>query len=164
MLHALGTMTWDLSYYDEAVGHLTASLAKYRKIDMGAGVVAALNSLGGVFDAANSLSVSAGRDLNVVSQTRESASAQGTRTSLSRIAGLYVTDPNGTLTAAAGRDVNLSAAQISNAAAGGITLIAAGNNLNLATVTESNQQAIVWNGANFRKEASRTDIGGDGLT
>ncbi|MEO8627542.1 MAG: hemagglutinin repeat-containing protein [Betaproteobacteria bacterium] len=128
-----------------------ADTAVHARIDM--------DDIGGIIDAANTLVVSAGRDLNVVSSTQDSANGQGTRTNLSRIAGLYVTDPNGTLTATAGRDVNLVAAQVVNAGAGGTTTILAGNNLNLATLSESSQQSIVWDSANYRKDGSRTNVG-----
>ncbi len=41
----------------------------------------------------------------------------------------------------------------------GATVLSAGHNLNLDTVRESFQEAIVWDSSNFRKEASHTDIG-----
>lgn len=124
-----------------------------------------LANLGGVIDAANSLSLSAGRDINIASTTRDTTSSQGKRTNIERVAGLYITGSGGTLVASAGRDLNLDAATIANGliesnptAAGSTTLVAA-NNLNLNTVLTTSQQAIVWNGANFRHDAERTEVG-----
>ncbi|WP_307574737.1 DUF637 domain-containing protein [Variovorax paradoxus] len=58
-------------------------------------------------------------------------------TNIDRVAGLYVTNPGGTLVASAGRDVNLIGAVVSNQGAGGLTSIKAGNDINLGTVTTS---------------------------
>ena len=124
-----------------------------------------LSNLGGVIDAANSLSATAGRDINIASTTRDTASAQGKRTGIDRVAGLYITGTGGTLVASAGRDLNLDAATIanglieSNPTAAGNTTLVAGRNLNLNTVLTSSSQAIIWNSANFRKESSRTEVG-----
>ena len=123
-----------------------------------------LNNLGGVIQGNNNLALSAGRDLNVRSTTRDSANSQGTRTNIERVAALYVTD-GGTLTASASRDLNLDGAQVfnnvlaSNPTAATATTLVAGNDVNLNTVIETSQQAIVWDGANFRKDASRTETG-----
>jgi filamentous hemagglutinin len=62
-----------------------------------------LNNIGGTIDAANRLKIEAGRDVNVRSTTQ----ANGWNTNVDRIAGLYVTNPGGTLIAGAGHDVNL---------------------------------------------------------
>jgi filamentous hemagglutinin len=124
-----------------------------------------LDNIGGVIEGGNSLAAIAGRDLNVISTTSNQRSAQGSRTNVSRVAGLYVTSAGGTLLASAGNDVNLIAAGILNTApavAGqpaGSTTIAAGNNLNLGTVSESASNTIVWDAKNYRSDASRTDVG-----
>ncbi|MBU0751965.1 MAG: S-layer family protein [Gammaproteobacteria bacterium] len=89
-------------------------------------------NLGGTIQAGDSLTVSAGRDLTVQSTTLGQSNAQGGNTTLDRIAGLYVTNPGGTLLASAGRDMSLVAAQV--AAAGSATLVA-GNDLKLGTAT-----------------------------
>lgn len=118
-----------------------------------------IDHFGGTIDAADSLTLSAGRDLNVVSTTATSQSAQGSRIGIDRIAALYVANPDATLTASAGRDVNLNAAQIVNSGKGGSTVIAAGNNLNLGTVAESSRQSIAWDADNYRKETAGQDAG-----
>jgi filamentous hemagglutinin len=118
-----------------------------------------LNNIGGRLEAGNSLSVSAGRDLNVASTSRDTQSATGTRANIDRVAGLYVTDANGTLLASAGRDLSLIAATVSNLGQGGSTTLIAGNNLSLGTLTQSSQNNIVWDAANYRKDGSRSDVG-----
>lgn len=118
-----------------------------------------LNNLGGLIGAVDSLSVKAGQDINVVSSSRDSSSAQGTRTNLSRVAGLFVSGAQGTMSVSAGHDLDLTGAQVVNAGKGGSTSLEAGNNLNLATVGEAHQQALSWNSSNWRQDASRTEVG-----
>ncbi|MDO9354446.1 MAG: nicotinamide-nucleotide amidohydrolase family protein, partial [Solirubrobacteraceae bacterium] len=97
-----------------------------------------LDNIGGRIEAASSLSATAGRDLNLISTTQTDSKTAGlssfSRTHLDRVAGLYVTGDNAILVAAAGRDINLNAAQIVNSGRDGQTLIAAANNLNLGTL------------------------------
>ena len=118
-----------------------------------------LNHLGGLIDAGNSLSVSAGRDLNVVTGMHGTSNDQSSRTNVGRVAGLYVGNAGGTLVAAAGRDINLIAASIVNAGESGQTVIAAGRDLKLGTVTESSRQSITWDANNWRKDASSAEVG-----
>ncbi|WHS59041.1 hemagglutinin repeat-containing protein [Pseudomonas sp. G2-4] len=118
-----------------------------------------LNNLGGLIGAVDSLSLKAGQDINVVSSTRDSSSDQGTRTNLSRVAGLFVSGAQGTMGVSAGNDLNLTGAQVVNAGKGGSTLLEAGKNINLATVGEAHEQALTWNSSNWRKDASQTEVG-----
>jgi len=74
------------------------------------------------------------------------------------VAALYVANVGGTLTATAGRDINARAAQIANSGAGGSTTLAAGNNVNLETVTEKSTQSLVWDANNYRKEAMSNEV------
>ncbi|WP_433693506.1 hemagglutinin repeat-containing protein [Herbaspirillum seropedicae] len=145
-------LTLDAATINNNGGRLTAKDAT---------VVAAVdvNNIGGVIDAGDRLSVAAGRDLNLVSTTRDSATDQATRTSVERVAALYVANAGGTLTATAGRDINAKAAQIANSGAGGSTTLAAGNNVNLETVTEKSTQSLVWDANNYRKEAMSNEVG-----
>lgn len=117
-----------------------------------------LNNIGGTIAANNSLAATAGRDLNVASTTRTQTNAQGARTHIERVAGLYVSGGAGALIASAGRDLNLIAAAIQNQGTGATTLTA-GNNLNLGTATQSQSQRIDWNGANSRSESSTAEVG-----
>jgi len=116
-----------------------------------------INNLGGRIDAAKQLAVSAGRDLNVVSTTQNSQSSQGSRTNIDRVATLAVTGDGGSLTAVAGRTANFNGASVSNGT--GTTTLAAGQDLNFGTVTERNQQSIVWNDKNYHKESQTAEVG-----
>ncbi|SEP47845.1 filamentous hemagglutinin, partial [Propionispora vibrioides] len=118
-----------------------------------------IDNLGGSVDATSKLVLAAGRDLNVVSTTSTQDSTQGSRTNINRIASLYVSGDNGILSASAGRDSNLSGAQISNMGKDGQTVLAAGNNINLGTVTETENSHIAWDGKNYRNDSSRTETG-----
>ncbi|WP_283093916.1 hemagglutinin repeat-containing protein [Pseudomonas sp. MWU12-2345] len=118
-----------------------------------------LNNLGGRIAADKSLMVSAGRDLNVQSSTLTTHSAQGSQTNLSRVAGLFVSDPAANLMATAGRDINLQGAQVVNSGSAGVTSLSAGRDLNLTTVIESRDQSNHWNADNWRTEASRNESG-----
>ncbi|MEK7415643.1 MAG: S-layer family protein, partial [Planctomycetota bacterium] len=122
-----------------------------------------LNNLGGSLTASSSLAATAGRDLKVISTTNTQSSAQSSSTQIGRVAGLYVTGAGGTLIATAGRDLQLDAAAILNSAptgaTAGSTTLAAGRDLNLGVVTESTSHHLVWDAANQRSDASRTDIG-----
>jgi filamentous hemagglutinin len=130
-----------------------------------------LDNTGGSLSAVNSLAATAGRDLNVVSTTSTQTSAEGARTNVNRVAGLYVTGNGGLLVASAGRDVNLLGAAIVNAPAAtsaanpasdqpaGTTSITAGNNLNLGTVQASDSLNLKWDSKNYRNSANRNDTG-----
>lgn len=117
-----------------------------------------LNNLGGTIGAVNALAISAGHDITVASTTQDSASVQGSRTQLSRVAGLYVSGADGTMQVAAGNDLTLNAAQVVNAG-NGATELSAGRDINLGTVTEAEQQSIRWDASNWRNDASRTEAG-----
>lgn len=122
-----------------------------------------IDNLGGSVDAADSLIAIAGRDINVVSTTRDSENTAGsssfTRTAVERVAGLYVSAPAGVLLASAGRDVTLTAAVIGNSGAGGQTLIDAGSDLNLTTVATGRQDNIVWGDQNHLNQGSTVEVG-----
>jgi filamentous hemagglutinin len=77
-----------------------------------------LDNIGGRIEGGNSLTTMAGRDLNVTTTTRSQTNAQGSRTHIDRVAGLYVTGNSGTLTALAGRDLTLTAATVENRGSG----------------------------------------------
>lgn len=118
-----------------------------------------INNIGGQIKAKDSLTLDAGRDLNVTSTTTTQTNQQGSRTNIDRVAGLYVTGENGILLASADRDVNLIAASIGSSGKNGTTTIQAGNNLNLGTVTEGDSNHLVWDSKNQRSDSSRAEIG-----
>lgn len=105
-----------------------------------------LNNIGGTIDARDSLSVKAGRDINIRTTTTTSSAGLVSGTSIDRVAGLYVTDPGGTLVASAGRDVNLIGAVVANQGSGA-TSIKAGNDINLGTITTSSTTVGLGDGA-----------------
>ncbi|WP_249672141.1 two-partner secretion domain-containing protein [Pseudomonas abieticivorans] len=127
--------------------------------EVGVQALTDLNNLGGIIDASKSLTVSAGRDINLVSSTRDTQSTQGTATQVSRVAGLYVSGPAASLVASAGRDINMQAAQVTQIDEGGTTTLNAGHDLNLGTVTEKRSQSVKWNASNWREDTSRTEVG-----
>jgi filamentous hemagglutinin len=102
-----------------------------------------LNNIGGSITARDGAVLEAGRDINVRTTTQ---SAGGT-TGIDRVAGVYVTNPGGTLIASAGRDANIVGAVLASA---GEAAVGAGRNINLNTVSEG--YAI----ASTRKNASGT--------
>lgn len=127
--------------------------------DVGVKARGDLNNLGGLIDASHSLTAVAGRDINLTSSTQDTQSAQGSATRLSRVAGLFVSDPAGELIATAARDLNVNAAQVVNSGAGGKTTLGAGNDINLGTVAIQEQQSMTWNSSNWRKESSAGEVG-----
>ena len=122
-----------------------------------------LNNIGGSIRAQDSLSIDAGRDINVVSTTTTNSNAQGTRTNIDRVAGLYVNA--GSLMATAGRDINLTGAAIINntltldAERLGNTALTAGNDFILNSVQENEQMEVVWNPGTYRRDANTTQTG-----
>jgi filamentous hemagglutinin len=85
------------------------------------------------------------------------------RTTVDRVGGLHVSGDAsadaGNLVASAGRDLNLLAGQIGNAGKDGVTLLQAGNNLNLGTVTTASNNSLNWNANNYRKDSALTEVG-----
>ncbi|PIT74199.1 hemagglutinin repeat-containing protein [Limnohabitans sp. G3-2] len=124
-----------------------------------------INNIGGQIQAQNAALLSAGRDINLRTTTQSSSHRAGnnsfSQTGIDRVAGLYVSGPAGVLIANAGRDFNLTAAQISNQGSGpnaGTTLSAA-QNINLGTVSTANSQDIRWSGVNYLRQSSSQDEG-----
>ncbi|MDZ4297850.1 MAG: hemagglutinin repeat-containing protein, partial [Moraxellaceae bacterium] len=130
-----------------------------------------IHNMGGSITAQNSLTLNAGRDINVQSTTQSAQQTVGasnfTRTNLDRVAGLYVTGGQGLLEASAGNDMHLDAAQLINTAPTGagaatnLTLLKAGNNLTLGTVQIAEQNNSIRNPKNYLKQGSTQDIGTD---
>ncbi|HET7864019.1 MAG TPA: hypothetical protein VFL86_06380, partial [Burkholderiaceae bacterium] len=96
-----------------------------------------LNNLGGTIDAVNSLSATAGGDLNVRSSTQQISNGSTRHTVVDRIAGLYVTGEGGSLSASAGGNLNVDGARIVNSGPGGSTELSAGQDLSLGEVKGS---------------------------
>lgn len=104
-----------------------------------------LENLGGTIDSQDSLLLSAGRDLTVASTTHSEQNSgenwSASRTNLDRVAGLYVSNPGGTLVLAAGQDITLAGAEVINDGANSQTLVAAGRDLTLAAVHTENHHS-----------------------
>lgn len=127
-----------------------------------------LNNIGGTIDAANSLTVIAGRDLNIVSTTSSASNyTEGStvnnfsRTGIDRVAGLYVTSESGTtLVASAGRDANLIGGVIANNGTAGNTIVIAQRDLNLGTVGTGSSASVVRGiGTDFLEDRQSADVG-----
>jgi filamentous hemagglutinin len=136
-----------------------------------------INNVGGRFAATDSMTLYAGRDLNIQSTTQTTETAlskadaargsQFTRTQIDRIARVYVTgtdktnvngDVDLTLGLSAGRNVTINAAQVHNTGPGQ-TRIIAGEHLTLATVTTAQDDYAVKNSKNHSHIAHREEVG-----
>lgn len=140
-----------------------------------------LTVIGGTVEAERTLLATAGHDLTVASSTADrsyrppagtAANAKVEKTVVDRVAGLYVTGDattgaGGTLIAAAGHDLALLGAALVNTrgtaasetgTATGATVLAAGNNLTLGTVTETSQASTRTKKARWQ-EATTNEVG-----
>ncbi|PXW43874.1 filamentous hemagglutinin [Erwinia sp. AG740] len=122
-----------------------------------------ITSIGGLISGNDSLTAQAGRDITLTTTTRSATSADGnfSRTALDRVAGLYVQNDAGKLVLQAGRDVNLTAAQLTNGGENGTTTVAAGRDINLKTVTTASRDNIVWNGDNRVTQSASHEQGSE---
>ncbi|OUY05879.1 hemagglutinin repeat-containing protein [Acinetobacter populi] len=119
-----------------------------------------INNVGGRIDAEQQLVLNAGRDINSVTTSSHNSNAQGEVTALNRIAGVYVTgQTDGILIAEAGRDVNLTGSIISNQSEQGQTLVKAGQNINLGTVSSSRYQENIQDANNYIIRGYQQDQG-----
>lgn len=122
-----------------------------------------INNIGGQIIAKDALILDAGNNITLASTTQSSSNSQGAsnfnRTNLDRVAGLYVSNPDAILVANASNDINLTAASIGNSGADGQTVITAGQNINLGTVTIAEQNSSVRNTKNYVKHGGTQEIG-----
>ncbi len=129
-----------------------------------------INNLGGQIRAEDALVLTAGNDITISSTTHSSSNAQGSRSDVDRIAGLYLSDDDGQTVVAAGHNLTLKGAKIQQGQSAapnsttiteppaGRVLLVAGNDVRLDTVTETHSESVNWGGGNNRRESSRTDI------
>lgn len=129
-----------------------------------------INSTGGQFRADKALVLTAGNDITVASTTRSQSNAQGNRTNVDRVAGLYVSRDDGQMVVVAGHDLTLKGAEVQQGQpavsthatittpATGRVVLAAGNDVRLDTVTEARSERVDWGGGNHRSESSRTEV------
>ncbi len=121
-----------------------------------------IDNIGGQIQAQSAALLSAGRDINLTttaqSRTNQAGANSFAQTGVDRVAGLYVSGPAGVLVASASNNVNLTAAQVSNAGAGA-SVLAAGNQLNLGAVTTSASQDLNWDLNNYLRQSASQDVG-----
>ena len=96
-----------------------------------------VNNLGGAIDGSSSVTLAAGRDINVNSTTVSTANAVTSGTNINQVASVSGKD----ITMAAGRDLTANAAVV--AGTGDVSL-AAGRDVSLGTVNENFRQQISW--------------------
>jgi len=116
-----------------------------------------IHLVGSRVEAGSSLDIQAGRDLNLTTTTASGSSADGqhTVTRIDRVASLSVQNADGTLLAAAGRDLTLTGAVIESA---GAASLQAGNNITLGAVrTESSN--FYQHGDTVLQDRMRRDVG-----
>lgn len=121
-----------------------------------------IDIIGSTVKATDALALKAGGNITVASTTTEWKD-QGDRlsqqkTTLDRVAGLYVTNPGGegVLSVVAGGDIGLKAAEIRNAGKNGITQLAAGGNLDLGAQTLSQSSALNHDSRNHTSNSQTT--------
>ncbi|MGJ7488890.1 filamentous hemagglutinin N-terminal domain-containing protein [Variovorax sp. ZT4R33] len=123
-----------------------------------------LNNIGGVIDAQHSLAVMAGRNVNVITTTSDASSRATTaggsiaqqRTVIDRVAGLYVSDPGGSLEVYAGGNIHTAGAQITSAGSVGMT---AKGDVTLDSVTTGQSESIRWSSRNSRIDGNSSETG-----
>ncbi|NKG28875.1 filamentous hemagglutinin N-terminal domain-containing protein [Erwinia rhapontici] len=124
-----------------------------------------LTNNGGIIQAQTSLVASAGRDLNLVSQTTHTESTNGSNTfsrdTVSRVAGMYVQQDDGKLALQAVRDVNLQGAKVVNTGENSQTTVLAGRDVNLTTVNSGASDNVVWNKDNHLSQSNTTAVGSE---
>ena len=122
-----------------------------------------INNIGGMISGTESLFATAGRDINAATTTRSSVSADGNyaRTAIDRVAGFYVEQADGKLALQAGRDINLTAAQVVNGGKNSQTVIAAGRDLNLTTVTTANRENLNFSKDNWQHQSATQQVGSE---
>lgn len=122
-----------------------------------------INNLGGVLQGTQALTALAGRDINVVTSTRNAQSDGGdfTRNTIDRLTGIYVEKGEGTLALQAGRDLNLTAAQVVNSSDNGSTVLSAGRDLNLNTVATGSRDNLNFSDSNWLHQSSSQQQGSE---
>lgn len=122
-----------------------------------------INNSAGRMRAENNLVLQAGRDISVAAATRESVNQIGAsrfeRLHLDGIGTLQVMNPDGILTAAAGRNINLTTAHVTNSGTGSATTLMAENQINLNTTVTRKREAIVWDARSYLTEGQTREEG-----
>ena len=121
-----------------------------------------IHNLGGEIRAGSSLQLAAGRDITVSSTTHSQQYGSGDnrlqQTSVERVAGLYVDGGAGVLLASAGRNLALAGAQLANNGSGA-TVLQAGRDVTLATVSSGESRDVRWNATDRLHSGQQQEIG-----
>lgn len=113
------------------------------------------NNTGGTLLADDALQVTAGRNLNSTS----TLSGDENNRSLDRTAGIYVQNDNGKLVLQGVNDINLNATLVGNNGKESTTVLAAGNTINLGTITTTHSERGDWGSDNYRDLTQRSEVG-----
>ena len=113
----------------------------------------------GLIAGTNSITLTAGKDIQNTAETRTQHNEEGSTTNLSKSGTIAVTGDKGRLTMTAGRDVVLTASNVVNGGKDGTTDITAGRNLTMNTLKTGYDETITWDGSNKRHEAEIADTG-----
>ena len=120
-----------------------------------------INIIGGTVSAQEKLNVHANKDVKIASTTVSANHTEphfnSSRTDIGRIAGLYVTDANGSLNISAD-DIHLAAAVINNQGSGN-TVLAANRTLNIGTVQTAHKNSTRADSKNYLIEGQSQEIG-----
>ncbi|MCG8156218.1 hemagglutinin repeat-containing protein [Brenneria goodwinii] len=145
--------------------NITNQTGTIQGADVGLNARTDINNIGGIIQGNDSLLASAGRDINAAATVRsaESATDQNrfARTTIDSVSGIYVQGEDGKLTLQAGRDLNLTAAQVVNSGENGQTRLIAQRDLNLDTVTTASSDDLVWDSENTLKQSRRDSVGSE---
>ncbi|BEI03668.1 hemagglutinin repeat-containing protein [Edwardsiella ictaluri] len=122
-----------------------------------------ISGIGGLLQGLDSLVASAGRDIRLTSTTRHAERQNGAsrfqRTTLDNLAQVAVINDNATLVLHAGRDTDLTATQLINAGHASQSVIAAGRDININSITTASQDDVAWNADNTLHQALQTEVG-----
>lgn len=124
-----------------------------------------INNIGGVLQGTDSLLVNAGRDINATTTLRSADSAVGenrfTRTTINSVSGIYVQGDDGKLALKAGRDLNLTGAQVVASGDNAQAQLVAGRNINLDAVTTGRSDKVVWDADNTLSQSETRSVGSE---
>jgi filamentous hemagglutinin len=127
--------------------------------DLGIHAKTDLDNIGGTITASDSATLTAGNDINLVTTTRTQTGVLNSRTNIDRVAGVYVSNPEGILVASAGRDVRLAGAILANSGKDSGTLLKAGRDISVSTVKEEERQERGSGPRNFYSQSSSREVG-----
>ncbi|MFM9928080.1 hemagglutinin repeat-containing protein [Variovorax sp. H27-G14] len=114
-----------------------------------------INNTGGRITAEDSAVLKADRDVNIETTTRTQDGLFASRTNIDRVAGVYVSNPGGSLIVNAGNNVNLIGGVLSNTGKDSFTSVTAKKSINLGTVTEASRMAVVGAKRTYREASSK---------